>query len=203
VALRIEDAAAGSAVLRPARNALAEYHAALFVRSDSPIHAVPQLAGSRVAWVDPTSSAGYVVPRLHLRASGVDPDGFFGDQRFFRNHARVARAVLRGEVDVGATYATSRPGDATIVDAGWTRIGARNDELRVLALAGPIPSDVIVVAHMPREIAAEVTASLEQLRSPTVRSLFGADQLEHVPSRHFEPLRRLVAAAPGKPAHAR
>ena len=179
------------------RQGMATYHAVLFVDAVSPIRSVSQLAGSRVAWVSKTSAAGYIVPRLALASHGYDPRGLFSRETFHDSHGNVARAVLEGAADVGATYAVFEEGDAAskMIRAGFTEIpeGAR---ARILYAAGPIPSDPVVVAEdvdaKSRIALLEAfTGDLAPVRE-AISHVIGAEAFEPVRRGSFDSLREQI-----------
>jgi phosphonate transport system substrate-binding protein len=169
-----------------------DYSCVLFVKASSDIQTLAELKGKRVAWVAKESSAGYVVPRLKLLAEGFDPDDLFAEQTFRRTHEAVARVVLDGEADVGATYASYQNGAKQPVTAGWVEAGAKNEDVRALATAGPIPSDVIAMStKLDTDKADQITAAMREL-GPSIKVLLNADSFEKPEESHFDELRKLV-----------
>ena len=141
---------AGLTAARPlvcsVRQGLASYHTVLFVERGSTMRSQSDLKGARVAWVSPTSAAGYIVPRLSLAAHGLDPRDLFASETFHDSHGNVVRAVMERRAEVGATYAVFEGGDPTkpLVRAGFLDVPGA--DARILHAAGPIPSDPVVIA---------------------------------------------------------
>lgn len=129
-------------LLSAVRGDRTDYCAALFVPDESWITAIDQLRGTRVAWVDRTSAAGYLMPRLQLAARGLDPGELFGEELFVRSHAEVVRAVLEGRADVGATYAQRPAAGQPVRRAGFLDVAPKR-AVRVLEWTQAIPNDVI------------------------------------------------------------
>jgi len=48
------------------------YHSHLIVRSDSSFRSLEDLKGRSLAWADPNSASGYLIPLVSLRAAGVE-----------------------------------------------------------------------------------------------------------------------------------
>ena len=181
----------------PVRNGVSAYSTALFTREDSRIRQISDLDGLRAAWVDRQSAAGYLIIRALLRSKGVDLERAFSADQFLGAHDAVARAVLDGEADVGATFvymnANPVPGSAeTIQSAGW---GAAR--VHVIAHAGPIPSDVVAsnirmsarVSRMVQQVLIDPgNADIKR----TARALLGADGFVVPLSEHLEPLTALL-----------
>ena len=137
-----------------------EYKTALVTRVGSSIRSLANLRGVRVAWVDRESASGYAVLRAALARAGVHLTDAFAHEVFLRSHAAVARAVLQGDVDVGATC-----GHADEEGVRFARSPFAGDEgltitdLRSVFEAGPIPSDLFAVR---RGVAAGVRLVIER-----------------------------------------
>ena len=126
----------------PVRGGVSSYSTALFVDERSPVRSPHDLVGARAAWVDRQSVSGYLLIRAHLRSLEIMPERAFASDRFLGSHEAVVRAVMEGTADVGATFIhlDERPGrrEPRILRAGWG-----DARMRVIAHAGPIPSDVV------------------------------------------------------------
>ncbi|MGG5817645.1 phosphate/phosphite/phosphonate ABC transporter substrate-binding protein [Falsiroseomonas sp. HW251] len=82
------------------------YVAVMYVRADSPIMSLEQMRGHSLAWADPNSTSGYLVPRSELREAGIDVDRFFSRTGFAGGHEQAIVAVLAGQYDAGVTWAS-------------------------------------------------------------------------------------------------
>src|SRR5579863_1749564 len=82
------------------------YRAGLLVRAEAPIHSLRDLSRLRAAWADPSSASGYLLPRLYLRASGVDLAQAFATERFFGSPSAACAAVADGDADLCASFVT-------------------------------------------------------------------------------------------------
>lgn len=182
----------------PVRNGVASYCSALFCRDEAPYKSPADLRGVRAAWVDRQSAAGYLVVRAALRSQGVDLEQAFASDQFHGAHDAVARAVLDGEADVGATFVHLDPPEATdlrkarIARAGW---GAA--KVRLLTLAGPIPADLIAAhARVPMLVISKVLRALMDDEHPDVRqaarTLMSADGFIRPTGEHLAPLTNLL-----------
>jgi phosphate/phosphite/phosphonate ABC transporter binding protein len=198
VAIDLEDAGLTTLDLCCTRGGQVAYHAALFTQHASTIETLADLKGRHVAWVDAHSSAGYLLPRMRLVAEGFDPDELFGRQSFLGTHAYVAGAVLAGEADVGATYLSLDPSTGRPLSAGWLDAGAGINGAFILATAGPIPSDAIVLSNrLPAALKGMIVEHLMALPASApdaVGRLLGADGFASPKGSHFEALRALLAA---------
>jgi len=197
LAIDLERAGSATVALCSKRAGRVDYQAALFVPKGSDIEDPKGLQGKRVAWVAKESAAGYIFPRLKLRALGLDPETLFSEESFRRTHEAVVRAVLAGDADVGATYVSYEEGQKTPKTAGWLDAGAESDELRVVLTAGPIPADVIAFAtSVDSPLQLKLGDALKALgNNESIRALLNADGFEPASLAHFDELRKLVAKA--------
>lgn len=190
--------------LRPLLSAVrydrVDYASALFVDGARPWRSLAELAGCTVAWVDPTSASGYLIPRFHLAARGFDLASFFKQELFFRSHTEVVRAVLDGRADLGATYGQRPELGQPVTRAGFLDV-APDRHVRVLEWTRAIPNDMIVGRGLMSESEHGTFASaiLKLAASEQGRRLlykaFHADGFE-LTSRHvLTPLQELVEIA--------
>jgi phosphonate transport system substrate-binding protein len=175
------------------------YHGVLFVESGSRFRSVYDLRGARVAWAANTSASGYVFPRLALASHGLDPRTLFGHEECFGSHGDVAREVLSGRVDVGATFATFEDGDATreIKRAGFLD-AAPGRSARIVFVTPAIPADLIVArSGLSAEVSANTMAWLRELSNDesaakSVRVVIGAEAFRQFRPEELAPLRAQI-----------
>lgn len=141
LALRTASAGRTLPLALPVRGGVAHYSSALFAPAGSRYAFIQDLGNSRVAWVDRHSTAGYVVIRAWLRSQSINPDTTFFAESFHGSHQAVVHAVMTGAADVGATFAHVDWTTMNVISAGWG-----NAPVQVVALAGPIPIDVIAAS---------------------------------------------------------
>lgn len=195
VAIDLEQASAARIGLCSRRAGKADYACALFTKRGSGIEKLADLKGKRVAWVAKESSAGYVVPRLKLKAEGLEPEGLFAEETFRRTHEAVVRTVMNGEADVGATFAHYEEGKDDPTSAGWTDAGFKNEDVLVLAKAGPIPADVIAFSTQLEDGRADEIRDAIRDLGDSIRALLNADGFDVPDKSHFDELRKLVTGA--------
>src|SRR5512136_2155732 len=80
----------------------------------SGIKSYADLKGKTFCFVDPNSTSGYVIPRIVLKANGVDPDKDFKATQNAGSHNNVAIAVYKGDCDAGSTFVDVRTDSAPI-----------------------------------------------------------------------------------------
>ncbi|MGZ3478391.1 MAG: phosphate/phosphite/phosphonate ABC transporter substrate-binding protein, partial [Polyangiales bacterium] len=138
------DRAAGTLLVAPMRRGSSMYHSALIVRQGGP-KTLEALRGLRVGWVDASSAAGHLVPKMHIAAAGHRLRGFFAQETFLGSHIAVVDALLSDRIDVGATFCKLQADTGRVLHAAWTSPdGTVARPVDVLATMGPIPNDVIV-----------------------------------------------------------
>lgn len=196
VAAELVERKAAKVLVVSKRDNAAQYRSVVFVRRDSNIITQRDLQGARVAWVDPTSASGYIVPRAWLRDNGSPPDDLFGQQFMVGSHGAVARAVLNGEVHAGATFALFSHGLRTTIEAGWTELDpASADHVHVVVNAGIVPADCISVSSQlsgpVQERIVQAFVGLEPEQLSDFRKVLGAEGYERPPLAHAHSLRRL------------
>ena len=190
-------------LVRSVRDGLARYHGVIFARRSGAIRTLRQLSRATMAWVAPTSAAGYLFPRAALRGQGIEPDGVLGSQSFLGSHGAVADAVASGAADVGATFAVFEGGDP---ERPMTRAGFGEDEeamreFRVLLTTRAIPSDVVVAsAELLSTLQTDPVKALSEIHEApaavaAMRHVLGADRFEAADVRAIEALRAQLPVA--------
>ncbi|WP_052388873.1 phosphate/phosphite/phosphonate ABC transporter substrate-binding protein [Belnapia moabensis] len=93
------------------------YVAVMLVRADSGIASIEGMRGKAMAWSDPNSASGYLIPRFSLRRQGINPEQFFGRTGFAGGHEQAVVAVLQRQYDAAVTWASGQGDEAQ----GFTR----------------------------------------------------------------------------------
>ena len=116
------------------RRGSATYKGQINVNAAAGITTVADLKGKIFCWVDPNSTSGYIIPRIWLKANGIDPDVDFAQTIDAGSHNNVITQVYNGECDAGASFSDARGGVAAdLPDV--------NDKVLVLAETADIPND--------------------------------------------------------------
>jgi phosphonate transport system substrate-binding protein len=106
------------------------------VRADSGITTLQDLKGKVMCWVDPNSTSGYIIPRIMLKANGIDPDTDFAQTVESGSHNNSITAVYNGDCDVGVSYADAR----SSIEADFPDV---KEVVVVLATTTDIPNDSV------------------------------------------------------------
>jgi phosphonate transport system substrate-binding protein len=113
------------------------YYGVIFTTKDSGINTIADLKGKTMAFVDPTSTSGYLYPYQYLKQHGINPDRDL-PYKYFASANGVVPAVLNKSVDAGAIFEDG------------LKLSTKNDpsdfnKLKVLARVGPIANGMLVV----------------------------------------------------------
>ena len=130
----------------------ASYISVMVVRADSGITAFEQMRGRTLAWADPNSTSGYLIPRFQLRRQGVPVEGgqYFSRTGFGGGHEQAVVAVLQRQYDAAMTWASgfgdeaagySRGNVRAMIDKGMMRM----DDIRIIWRSEPIMNSPLVV----------------------------------------------------------
>ena len=106
------------------------------VRADSGITTLQDLKGKVMCWVDPNSTSGYIIPRIMLKANGIDPDKDFAKTVEAGSHNNAITAVYNGDCDVGVSYADAR----SSIEEDFPDV---KEKVVVLATTSEIPNDSV------------------------------------------------------------
>jgi phosphonate transport system substrate-binding protein len=199
LAIELEERKRIVPVALPVRRGSTSFHAAILGRRGV-VKTLDDLRGKRAVWVDRESAAGYAVPRMHLVSSGFDVRTLFASETFVHSHSAVIDALVAGRADVGASFCGIDPASQRVIHASWTaRDGTAAKAVDAVAFIGPIPNDAIVAAaDVPEDLRSALLATLTapdpKLRT-ALDAVLRADGYRAASSAHYEPLRRMIAAA--------
>lgn len=162
------------------------YIAVMYVRADSDIQSLEDMEGHSLAYADPNSTSGFLVPRFELQQAGIDEEAFFSRTGFGGGHEQAVIAVLQGQYDAGVTWVSGQGDPAE----GYTRGNLRRmidnglldmSELRVIWESSIIPNGPVVIRqdmpHEAREIIVDYLANQHEIDPDCYRDIsFGEGQ---------------------------
>lgn len=128
------------------------YISVIVTRADSGITSLEQMRGRSLAWADPNSASGYLIPRFELRRAGIGVESgqFFGRTGFAGGHEQGVIAMLQRQYDAVATFASgvgdvsrgySRGNLRSMVDKGLLRM----EDVRIIWRSRPILNGPVAV----------------------------------------------------------
>ncbi len=145
--------------LTTVRNGESTYRAQFLARADGPIKKIEDLEGKKLAFVDPASTSGYLLPLKYLRDKKIKPK----QTMFAMRHDNVVSMIYQKQVDAGATFYVA-PVNGEIQDARMLVKGQYPDvekKIKILALTDPIPNDPVVFRKdLPEEMKKKISEAL-------------------------------------------
>jgi len=143
------------------RNGELNYRGEIITRFDSGIDSLRQLHGRTMAYVDPSSTSGYIYPKELLKSLGIQPS----EEMFANGHNQVVLKVYQGSIDAGAVF-YSPPDTQTgeVLDARC-KIALQHPDVykvvKVIALTQPIPNDPVVFRkEFPQDFQTKIVNAL-------------------------------------------
>jgi phosphonate transport system substrate-binding protein len=166
------------------------YTSRIYVRKDSGIKTLEELRGKTIAFVDPSSTSGYVYPMVMLIQKGLvqnrDPKTFFKDFVFSGSHDAGLLALLNGHVDAFASFDQARE--------QYLKDPAQREKLIWVAESAPIPEGGIAARDgLDPALVGKVRTALLAMRGPQyeplLKKLYDIDGFEPAEDREYEPVR--------------
>jgi len=151
------------------------------------------LAGKTFCGVDETSTSGWIIPSVMLRAGGIEPETDL-QVTFAGSHDAVATAVYSGECDAGATFVDAR----TTIEATYADV---MDVVGVFEVSIPIPNDGVQYAtSFPREQRDQINETLlaiaaTEAGAEALNTAYQWGGLELHDNSFYDPFRQLLDAA--------
>jgi phosphonate transport system substrate-binding protein len=123
------------------------YYSVMVTRKDSGITSVDQMKGHSLAFADPNSTSGYLIPSATLKTSGIDlGDGkYFSRTGFAGGHEQGVVAMLNKQYDACVTWTSgqgeksdgySRGNLRSMVDRGMLKMS----DVNIIWQSGKIPN---------------------------------------------------------------
>jgi phosphonate transport system substrate-binding protein len=167
------------------------------------IKSFADLKGKTFCFVDPLSTSGYLIPRIVLKANGIDPDTDFKATNNAGSHNNVAIAVYKGDCDAGVTYVNVLTDTAANLAAQYPDIATKvvpfavtdkipNDGMQVIKGLDPKLRDVIVEGML--------AMSADPGGKAILKSLYNYDSLQKVEPTTYDAFQAVLKAAGVDPA---
>ena len=160
------------------------YYAVIVTRADSGLNSLEDLEGRTLAYADPNSTSGYLVPRAELERAGINDAEYFASTGFGGGHEQGVVAVLQGQYDAAATW-SSMMGEAS---EGYTRGNLRRmvdnglldmSEVNVVWQSSLIPNGPTVMRNdLPeeaRQLAVEFMLGMKDNHPDCYADTVGGD----------------------------
>jgi phosphonate transport system substrate-binding protein len=190
-----------NAVMRVARRyGELSYRGEFIVHAESGITTIEQLRGKTIAYVDPSSTSGYIYPKDMLRKRGVSPR----QEMFAYGHNQVVTKVYTRDVDAGAVF-YSRPDTVTgeQLDAR-TKIKTEHPDVfqkvRVIGLTEEIPNDPVVARKgLDKAIVSRICDALLSFQrtesgKKALMTIASVEGFQRTSDAAYDDVRKLVAS---------
>lgn len=185
------------------RDGEATYKGQFIVRADSRIDSLTQLSGRKIAYVDPASTSGYILPKAMLSSRKILP----AEEVFAMKHDNVVTMVYQRQVDAGATY-YSPPDKNTgeILDARARVVRQYPDiysAVKIIGFTADIPNDPFVFRKdFPPDIQQKIIAALMQFQSTpegkiALYETYSVEGLAPVSDSSYNQLRTMIRSFGG------
>ena len=135
----------------------AVYNGQIFVRADSGIESLEDLAGKTFCRPDPLSTSGWIIPSLTLKAAGVDPETDLDEIVDAGSHDAAVAGVYNGDCDAGASYVDARG----TIEEDYPDV---MDVITVIEISADIPNDgVQFQTGLDPEIRGQIVDALVKI----------------------------------------
>ncbi|MFT5869959.1 MAG: phosphonate transport system substrate-binding protein [Paracoccaceae bacterium] len=147
------------------------YYSVMYSMADSGIENLADMEGRSLAFADPNSTSGYLVPSFELaNEEGLDLETYFSQTGFGGGHEQAVVAVLNGQYDAGVTW-TSGVG---AIEDGFSRGNLRSmvdkdmldmNEIQIIWQSSLITNGPRVIrSDLPQELKDLVMGAMMQLQ---------------------------------------
>jgi len=137
-------------------NGMPYYRSQFVVRKDSGIESLDDLHGKKIAFVDPSSTSGYLFPAAHLIEMGYDIDNDF-EMILAGGHDKALQALVNGDVDAAVMFVDARERYAADFPTAM-------DLTKVIGYTEEIPNiSVTMASSMEIGMAANITSALKKI----------------------------------------
>ena len=186
------------ALLIIGRHGLFTYRSQFVARADSDIKSLNDLNGKKLAFVDPSSTSGYILPSYELKKKKIKPS----ETIFAQRHDNVITMIYQKQVDAGATFYSS-PVKGKMQDARRlvvTQYPNVENEIKIIQLSEEIPNEPFVVRKgVSNEIKAAITKAFSQsIKGVKGQSIFhklgGITGFRKATNKDYEKIRTVLAA---------
>ena len=175
------------------------YQGQILAHVDSDIKDVKDLDGKKMAFVDPSSTSGYMFPLKIMKDAGVEP----GNTMFASKHDNVVVMIYQKQVDAGATYYSAPSEDGKIRDARSrvkTQYPDVEDKVKIVTTTDKIPNDPFVFRKgLPEEITKKFIAAVKKFVSTeegkaNFKRIYSVEGVVDTSDADYDSLRKMVKA---------
>lgn len=191
-----ERQAKAKVILKVVRGGKDVFYTAIITNKATGIKSLKDLKGKTFAFVDPASLSGSLYPKVMLLDEGLNPERDFKRVVYAGGHDATVLAVLRRQVDAGATFANDTTGHHGAWDE-FLKDPKQRAQIQVVAYSRPVPADNIAVAADldPQWVAKIREAMLKISASPQGRAqlkkIYHIDGFKAATPAEYAPVREV------------
>jgi phosphonate transport system substrate-binding protein len=172
------------------------YKAQFIAKEGGPIKTLADFAGKKVAFVDPASTTGFLLPKKVLNDKGIKPS----QEVFAMKHDSVVSMVYQGQVEGGATF-YSPPHEGEIQDARRlvkTQYPDVEKKVKIVELSEAVPNDPIVFRKdLSEEMKKTITdAFVKFIKTPegstAFKNIYSYTDFKVATDTDYDPVRAML-----------
>jgi phosphonate transport system substrate-binding protein len=170
------------------------YNGQIFVRADSGISSIADLAGKTFCRPDPLSTSGWIIPSITLKAAGIDPDTDLAQVVDAGSHDASVAGVYNGDCDAGSSYVDAR----STIEEEYPDV---MDVIQVIEISADIPNDgVQFVSGFDAELQTQIVDALLKIAETEAGQealdvAYSWNALEKHDDSFYDPFRQVLDAA--------
>ncbi len=184
------------AKLRGVYKGRSEYRSQILVKKDSPIQKVEDLQGKTFAFVDPTSTSGYLLPAKIFKEKKIT----FKETVFAGKHDTSVTMLYQGKVDAAATYYA--PDDDGVPQDARKLVKKQFPDVfektRILLITDPIPSEPVVFRKdLPVELSEKLLKTMLDFSqtkegASVLETLYHTNGFRRTSDEDYAPIRAIL-----------
>lgn len=169
------------------------YTGQIIAGADTGINSLADIKGKTFCATEPTSTSGWIIPSVMLRAAGLNLDTDLS-VTYAGGHDAAVLGVYNGECQAGASFVDAR----TLIEGDYPDV---MDKVKVVEVSIDIPNDgVQFVNSFDPEMRKQIVDSLLSIAatedgSAALNGAYQWDGLEAHGNEFYDPFRQLLDAA--------
>lgn len=187
------DRGCATPALVASRRGSTSYTGQIIAGVDSGIETLADIKGKTFCAVEPSSTSGWIIPSIMLRAAGLNLDTDVS-VTYAGGHDAAVLGVYNGECDAGASFVDAR----TLIEGDYPDV---MDKVKVIEVSIDIPNDgVQFVNSFDPEMKQQIVDALLKIASTeegaaALNAAYQWDGLEPAGNDFYDPFRQLLDAA--------